>query len=88
MSAGSSLRIRLCGLKAHGGSEARRAALGFRRQELVRPTVDPDGDLHDCVVRPGAVSSASAARRGRSTRITRPARATYRSRTKDQETEP
>jgi hypothetical protein len=50
MNASSSFDTRLCGCKAHGGSEARQIALEFRRQAFFRRTLNPNDALRHRVV--------------------------------------
>ena len=59
----SSFDTRLCGCRAHGGSEARQVALEFRRQAFIRRTLNPDDALRRRVVAFDALSAALLAER-------------------------
>ncbi len=50
MNASGSLDARLCGCKAHGGSEARQIALEYHRQAFIRRTLNSNDALRRRVV--------------------------------------
>ncbi len=63
MNTSSALDPRLCGCKAHGGSDARQVALEFHRQALIRRTLNPDDALRRRVVASDALTAAILADR-------------------------
>ncbi len=62
MNTSSSADTRLCGCKAHGGSEARQIAIEFRRQAFIRRMLNPEDALRHRVI---AFDSPSAALLGK-----------------------
>jgi hypothetical protein len=54
---------RLCGCKAHGGSEARQIALEARRQAFIRWALNPKDALRGRVVALDAMSATLLAQR-------------------------